>query len=134
MTNVRRFTLEELALHPGTYFNPQTEIMIVVDDSPEVDHELFDMDEYEATDWVQITEDTPVDEHKRDDLIERFQLAHQIGEAACRTSDAQVASVLHAAGNEKAAFELIAAAAVGAGLLRWQQAMKALEEAGDAPA
>jgi hypothetical protein len=80
MTNVRRFTLEELALHPGTYFNPQTEILIVVDDSPEVDHELFDMDEYEATDWVQITEETPVDEHKRDDLIERFQLAHQTGE------------------------------------------------------
>lgn len=80
MTNVRRFALEELALHPGTYFNPQTEIMIVVDDSPEVDHELFDMDEFEATDWVQITEDTPVDEHKRDDLVERFQLAHQPGE------------------------------------------------------
>jgi hypothetical protein len=80
MTNVRRFALDELALHPGTYFNPQTEIMIVVDDSPEVDHELFDMDEFEATDWVQITEDTPVDEHKRDDLVERFQLAHQTGE------------------------------------------------------
>jgi len=59
-------------------------------------------------------------------------LAHQIGEAAFRTTDAQVARVLQAAGNEKAAFELIAAAAVGAGLLRWQQAMKVLEEAGDA--
>ena len=61
-------------------------------------------------------------------------LARQIGEAACRTSDAQVASVLQKAGSKKAAFELIAAAAMGAGLLRWQQAVKALEETTDAPA
>jgi hypothetical protein len=61
-------------------------------------------------------------------------LARQIGEAACRTTDTQVANVLAVAGSEKAAFELIAAAATGAGLLRWQQAIKALEETSDAPA
>ena len=61
-------------------------------------------------------------------------LACQIGEAAWRVTDAQVASVLAAAGSEKAAFELIAAAATGAGLLRWQQAIKALEATSDAPA
>ena len=61
-------------------------------------------------------------------------LARQIGEAACRTTDAQVASVLAAARSEKAAFELIAAAATGAGLQRWRQAVKALEETSDAPA
>jgi len=61
-------------------------------------------------------------------------LACQIGEAAWRITDAQVASVLAAAGSEKAAFELIATAALGAGLLRWQQAIEILEEAGDAPA
>jgi hypothetical protein len=61
-------------------------------------------------------------------------LARQIGEAAWRITDAQVASVLAAAGSEKAAFELIAAAATGAGLLRWQRAIKALEETSDAPA
>jgi hypothetical protein len=60
-------------------------------------------------------------------------LARQIGDAAYRTTDAQVASVLAAAGSEKAAFELIASAATGAGLLRWQQAIKALGETGDAP-
>lgn len=59
-------------------------------------------------------------------------LARQIGEAAHRTTDAQVASVLAAVRNEKAAFELIAAAATGAALLRWERAIKALEEAGDA--
>jgi hypothetical protein len=61
-------------------------------------------------------------------------LARQIGDAAHRTTDVQVASVLASAGSEKAAFELIAAAATGAGLLRWQQAIKALQEASDAPA
>jgi hypothetical protein len=61
-------------------------------------------------------------------------LARQIGEAAYHTTDGQVASVLAATGSEKAGFELIAAAAVGAGLLRWQQAIKALRETGDAPA
>ena len=61
-------------------------------------------------------------------------LARQIGEAAYRRTAAQVASVLAGVASEKAAFQLIAAAATGAGLLRWQQAIKALEQAGDAPA
>jgi hypothetical protein len=61
-------------------------------------------------------------------------LARQIGEEAVRTTDTQVANVLAAAGSEKAAFEVIAAAATGAGLLRWRQAIEALEEATDAPA
>jgi hypothetical protein len=43
-----------------------------------------------------------------------------------------VASVLAAAGSEKGAFEVIATAAMGAGLLRWHQAIKVLEEADDA--
>jgi hypothetical protein len=77
MSNTRRFALDELTLRPGTYFNPQTEVMVVVDDSPEVDHELFEVDDFESTDWVLISDETPVDEHKRDDLVERFQLAQQ---------------------------------------------------------
>jgi hypothetical protein len=48
-------------------------------------------------------------------------------------TDAQVTSVVAATGSEKAAFELIAAAATGAGLLRWQQAMRALKDLDDAP-
>ena len=79
MRNVRRYQLDELILRPGTYFNPQTEIMVVVDDSPEVDHEIFEADDMEATEWVQISEETPLDEHQRDDLVERFQLSHQGG-------------------------------------------------------
>jgi hypothetical protein len=79
MTNARRFALDELTLRPGTYFNPQTEIMIVVDDSPEVDHELFEAGGFESDEWVLISDEIPVDEHKRDDLVERFQQAYQAG-------------------------------------------------------
>ncbi len=77
MGNVRRFQLDELILRPGTYFNPQTEIMMVVDDSPEVDNEIFEAAGVEAAEWVLISEETPLDEHQRDDLIERFQQSHQ---------------------------------------------------------
>ncbi|HTW43867.1 MAG TPA: hypothetical protein VMD79_16285 [Solirubrobacteraceae bacterium] len=77
MTNARRFQLDELTLRPGTYFNPQTEILIVVDDSPEVDHEIFEREEFGSADWVLIADEAPLDENKRDDLIERFQLSHQ---------------------------------------------------------
>jgi hypothetical protein len=49
------------------------------------------------------------------------ELARQIGEAADRVTDAQVSSVLTATGSEKATFEIIAAAALGAGLLRWSR-------------
>ena len=79
MRHARRFQLDELILRPGTYFNPQTEIMVVVDDSPEVDHEIFEATDLEPSEWVQISEDLPLDEHRRDDLVERFQLASQAG-------------------------------------------------------
>jgi hypothetical protein len=79
MRHARRFQLDELILRPGTYFNPQTEIMVVVDDSPEVDHEIFEASDLEPSEWVQISEDTPLDEHRRDDLVERFQLASSAG-------------------------------------------------------
>jgi hypothetical protein len=80
MSKVRRFALDEITIRPGTYFNPQTEVLIVVDDSPEVDHEIFERDEFEGSDWVLIAEDSPLDENKRDELIERFQLANPPGD------------------------------------------------------
>lgn len=57
------------------------------------------------------------------------ELARQIGQAAYRTTDEQVEAVLRATQSEKATFELILAAAVGAGLFRWRQGMKAVDEA-----
>jgi hypothetical protein len=76
MADPRRFELEELVNRPGTYFNPQTEVVVVVDDSPELDSEIFNMEEYEGADWVLISDETPVDESRRDELLERFQVSH----------------------------------------------------------
>jgi hypothetical protein len=56
-------------------------------------------------------------------------LVRQIGEASTRVTDAQVAAVKQAAGSDKAAFEVVMAAAIGAGLLRWDKAMEALDAA-----
>jgi hypothetical protein len=79
MADHRRYELDELSIRPGTYFNPQTEVLIVVDDSPELDHEIFNMEEFEGDEWVLISDDSPLDEHKRDELVERFQVTHHPG-------------------------------------------------------
>jgi hypothetical protein len=80
MSDARRFQLDELTIRPGTYFNPQTEILIVVDDSPEVDHEIFEAEEFESTDWLLISDESPLDEDKRDELIEQFRVTYQPGD------------------------------------------------------
>ena len=74
MADPRSFELDELLNRPGTYFNPQTEVLIVVDDSPELDSEIFNMEEFEGAEWVLISDETPVDEHRRDELLETFQV------------------------------------------------------------
>ena len=76
MPDPRRVELDELVNRPGTYFNPQTEVLVVVDDSPELDAEIFNMEEYEGADWVLISDEVPVDENRRDELIERFQVRY----------------------------------------------------------
>jgi hypothetical protein len=81
MPRHRRFELEELANRPGTYFNPQTEVLVVVDDSPELDSEIFNMEDMEGDEWVLIADAVPVDESARDELIERFQVANRPGGA-----------------------------------------------------
>lgn len=81
MADPRRVELEDLVNRPGTYFNPQTEVLIIVDDSPELDAEIFNMEEYEGADWVQVSDEVPVDEDRRDQLLEAFQVSFQIGEA-----------------------------------------------------
>src|SRR6202162_871411 len=82
MADPRRFELEELVNRPGTYFNPQTEVLVVVDDSPELDGEIFNMEEYEGADWVLVAEEIPVDEHRRDELMESFQTRHSPAETS----------------------------------------------------
>ena len=81
MVDPRRFELEELVNRPGTYFNPQTEVLVVVDDSPELDAEIFNMEEFEGADWVLISDEVPVDEDRRDEMLETFQTRHAAEDA-----------------------------------------------------
>src|SRR5213592_297925 len=78
-------TLEEIINRPGVYFNPQTEVLIVVDDSAELDGEIFNMEEFEGAEWVVISDETPLDEHRRDELLEEFQTHYHAGDAGSVT-------------------------------------------------
>jgi hypothetical protein len=79
MANPRQFDLDDIIIRPGTYFNPQTEVLIVVDDSPDVDTEIFNMEDFEGADWVLISDESPIDEHVRDELMQAFQVRHGSG-------------------------------------------------------
>lgn len=81
MPDPRRVELDDLINRPGTYFNPQTEVLIIIDDSPEMDGEIFNMEDYEGADWVQISDEVPVDESRRDELLEAFQVTFSEGRA-----------------------------------------------------
>ena len=87
MADDRRIDLDELLVRPGTYLNPQTEVLVVVDDSPSIDGEIFNLEEFEGADWVLISDDVPTDESRRDELLETFQATYQGGDgrAAART-------------------------------------------------
>ena len=82
MADPRRFELDELVNRPGTYFNPQTEVLVVVDDSPEMDQAVFNMEDAEGADWVLVSDESPIDEAERDELLERFQVHYHPGMAS----------------------------------------------------
>jgi hypothetical protein len=73
MAENRKYEIEEMLVRPGMYFNPQPEVLVMVDDSTSVDTEIFNMEEFEGADWVLVSDDLPVDEAKRDELVEDFQ-------------------------------------------------------------
>ena len=78
-TDNRIVELDELLVRPGTYFNPQTEVVVVVDDSASLDQEIFNMEAYEGAEWVRVSDDVPVDEDARDEALERFQTHYHPG-------------------------------------------------------
>ena len=80
---------DEMLVRPGTYFNPQTEIVVVVDDSTSIDQEIFNMEAYEGAEWVRISDEVPVDEDKLDEALEAFQTSYHPG-----ASDSVSASAL----------------------------------------
>jgi hypothetical protein len=71
--------LQELLVRPGTYFNPQTEVLVIVDDSTSIDQSVFNMEAYEGSEWVRISDDVPVDEQRRDETLESFQTHYHPG-------------------------------------------------------
>lgn len=77
-----------MLVRPGTYFNPQTEVLVVIDDSQSIDQEIFNMEQYEGADWVLISDDVPVAEERRDELLERFQTHYHPGPSASMSSTA----------------------------------------------
>ena len=87
MADPRRVELEDLINRPGTYFNPQTEVLLVVDDSPSLDTEIFNLEEFEGADWVLISDETPIEEHQRDEMLERFQSHYHAGAAEDEEDD-----------------------------------------------
>ena len=89
MASERRFELDELIVRPGTYFNPQTEVLVVVDDSASMDAEIFNLEEFEGADWVLLSDELPVDEAQRDELLESFQQSHGGADGRDVTLDAE---------------------------------------------
>jgi hypothetical protein len=72
------YEVEEMLVQPGTYFNPQTEVVVIVDDSASIDQEVFDnLEGYEGTEWVRVSDDVPVDEDGRDRALESFETQAQ---------------------------------------------------------
>jgi hypothetical protein len=87
MARDRRYEIEDLANRAGTYFNPQTEVLVIVDDSSSIDSEIFNMEEFEGADWVLISDDVPVDEASRDEILETFQATYSGGDGRGELDD-----------------------------------------------
>lgn len=67
------YELEQLSVQPGTYFNPTTEVVIVVDDSISVGQEVFQEEALEGTEWVRVSDEVPVDEALIEEAVEGYQ-------------------------------------------------------------
>lgn len=86
------YEVEEMLNQPGTYFNPQTEVVVIVDDSAAPDQEVFNnLEGIEGADWVRVSDDVPVDEDGRDRALETFESSNQgdslVGDALEETDD-----------------------------------------------
>ena len=80
------YELEQLAVQPGTYVNPQTEVVIIVEDSATVDQEVFEEEGTEGTEWVRVSDEVPVDETLLEEALEEFQSRRHPGAASQASS------------------------------------------------
>jgi hypothetical protein len=80
MARPRRFEIDELLVRPGTYLNPQTEVLIGVDDSADIDQATLEDDGAAGEgEWALVADEVPIDEAARDELLERFQATYHEG-------------------------------------------------------
>ena len=86
MAGPRRFEIDELLIRPGTYFNPETEVLLVIDDTPQLDTDVADEAE-EGGDWMLVSDEIPVDEHARDELLEAFSARFHPGSSGAVAGD-----------------------------------------------
>jgi hypothetical protein len=80
--------VDELLVRPGTYFNPQTEVVVIVDDSTAIDQEIFNMEAYEGAEWVRIADEVPVDENRLGEALEAFQTHYHPGAGSSMSATA----------------------------------------------
>ncbi len=82
----RIFEIEQLPDSPGTYFNPKTEVLVVVDDSASVDQDAFS-GKLARAEWVKVADEVPVDENQRDELLEHFETEFHPGATGAPVTD-----------------------------------------------
>lgn len=75
----RLYEPDDLVHHPGTYFNPQTEVVVIVDESASIDQDIFNMESFEGAEWVRVSEEVPVDESGLNEALEKFQTHYHAG-------------------------------------------------------
>jgi hypothetical protein len=83
----RIFDLADLPDSPGTYFNPKTEVLVVVDDSATIDQDVFAGGPYRRAAWVKVSDEVPVDESARDEALERFETDFHPGATGAPPTD-----------------------------------------------
>lgn len=72
------YELDDIAELPGTYFNPRTEVTVIVDDSGSVDQGILP-EAAEGADWIRVSEEPAIDEQLRDELLEQFEAGARTG-------------------------------------------------------
>ena len=86
MPALRRFELDDLLIRPGSYYNPDTGILVVVDDAAAVDTDVFE-DEGGRRGLGPARRRRAVDEQARDELVERFEVRHHGGTTGAVPAD-----------------------------------------------
>jgi hypothetical protein len=86
MADDRIFELAQVPDTPGTYFNPKTEVLIVVDDSASIDQDAFE-GKLRGAEWVKVSDEVPVDESARDEALEEFETTYHPGASHAPTAD-----------------------------------------------